>query len=147
MATLTKTGNNDIDEQHSVMQDCLSDLESLLDGPCDAATLQGSLEALSSYAEWHFTFEERLLERAKYPNRTEHIAEHRAIIGQLNGLRRKIGAGNKDVVNLIAIVSRWIVDHVNHEDLKSATYLASSQASALQRERIAAAIAQPQVAS
>jgi len=144
MATLAKTGNSDIDEQHSVMQDCLSDLERLLASPCDSATLLGSLEALTSYAEWHFTFEERLFDRAKYPNRIEHIAEHRAIIGQLNSLRRKIGAGNKDVLSLISIVNHWIVDHINHEDLKSAKYLATSQVGAMPHERMAAAIARPQ---
>lgn len=140
MATLAKTGISDIDEQHSVMEDCLSDLRRLLDGPCDSNTLLGSLEALSSYAEWHFTFEERLLERNKYPNRLEHIAEHRAIIGQLNSMRRKIGAGSKDVASLVSIISHWIVDHINHEDLKSAHFLANRQAGTPHHERPAGGI-------
>lgn len=137
MATLAHTGNRDIDEQHSVMQDCLADLERLLATPGDSGALLGSLEALTSYAEWHFTFEERLLERSKYPNRLEHVAEHRAIIGQLNSLRRHIGAGNRDVTNLLAIVGRWIVDHINHEDQKSAKHLANDTSTRLPAERLA----------
>lgn len=135
MVTLFKTGNSEIDKQHSVMQDCLSDLASLLDGAHDPATLLGSLEALYSYTEWHFAFEERLLERNQYPNRVEHIAEHRAIIGQLKSLRRQLGAGNNDAVSLISIISQWIVDHVNNEDAKSVQHLGNSPVSAMQHER------------
>ena len=130
MVTLSKTGNRELDKQHSVMQDCLSDLASLCQGAPDPATLLGSLEALYSYAEWHFIFEERRLERSAYPNRVEHIAEHRAIIGQLNSLRRKLGAGSKDAVSLISVISHWIVDHVNNEDSRSAKYLGNGQISA-----------------
>jgi hemerythrin len=139
MVTLAKTGNSEIDKQHSVMQDCLSDLASLLDGSRDPATLLGSLEALYSYTEWHFAFEERLLERNQYPNRVEHIAEHRAIIGQLNSLRRQLGAGNNDAVSLISVISQWIVDHVNNEDAKSAKHLGNSQVNTLHHDRRLAA--------
>lgn len=135
MITLSKTGNSELDEQHSVMEECLSDLASLLDGAsCDPVALLGSLEALHSYTEWHFTFEERLQERTKYPNRTEHIAEHRAIIGQLKSLRRKLGAGNRDAMSLISIIRHWIVDHVNSEDSKLANYLTKSQINAIQHD-------------
>lgn len=135
MVTFSKTGNSELDEQHSVMQDCLSDLAGLLDQTCDPAVLLGSLEALCSYAEWHFTFEERLLERAQYPDRIEHIAEHRAIIGQLGSLQRKLGAGNKEALGLVSMISHWIVDHVNNEDSRAAKYLGNSQGGAPQHER------------
>lgn len=134
MVTLSKTGNRKLDEQHSVMQNCLSELAGLLNGVCDLTTLLGSLETLYSYAEWHFTFEERWLERTKYPHRGDHIAEHQAIIGQLNSLRRMLGAGNKDAVRLISIISHWIVDHVNNEDSRSAKYLGNCQVSTMPHE-------------
>lgn len=135
MLTLSKTGNSELDEQHSVMQDCLSELADLLDGACDPAALLGSLEALHSYAEWHFTFEERQLERAKYPNLAEHAAEHRAIVGHLDNLRRKLGTGNKDAASLISMIAHWIVDHIENEDCRSARYLGSAQAGTPQHER------------
>lgn len=142
VVTLSKTGNDELDEQLSLMQDCLSELASLLDGTSspDPAKLHGSLEALYSYAEWHFTFEERILERSKYPNRLEHIAEHRAIMSQLDSLRRKLAAGNKDSVRLISVISRWIVDHVDSEDIKSANYLERAKVGAMpQNLRLSAA--------
>lgn len=135
MVTLSKTGNSELDDQLSVMQDCLADLASLLDGPYDWPTLLGSVEALYGYAEWHFIFEERLLERSQYPHRVEHIAEHRAIMGQLNNLQRKLSTGNKDAVGLISVISQWIVEHVNNEDTRSANYLEKSQLGAMQPER------------
>lgn len=137
VVTLSKTGNNELDEQLSLMQDCLSDLASLLDGTTnpDPAKLHGSLEALYSYAEWHFTFEERMLERSNYPNRLEHVAEHRAIMSQLDNLRRKLAAGNRDSVRLISIISHWIVDHVDSEDIKSANYLQHAKIGSIPQNR------------
>ncbi len=127
MASIKKTGNSEIDKQHSIMQDCLADLASHCDGNSEPAALLGALDVLFGYAEWHFTFEERLLERAKYPHLDEHVAEHRAIIGQLENLRGKLANGNKDAVRLIAMINHWIIDHVNHEDGKSAAYLDDGQ--------------------
>jgi len=135
MVTLAKTGNSEIDEQHAVMQHCLSDLASLLEGPCEPAALIGSLEALTSYAEWHFTFEERLLKRGAYPHLPEHVAEHRAILKQLSSLRRHLGSGKREAVSLLSIVGQWIVDHVNHEDLRSAGYLGSNESDGVLNER------------
>lgn len=144
VVTLSKTGNDELDEQLSLMEDCLSDLASLLDGAAspDPAKLHGSLEALYSYAEWHFTCEERMLERGKYPDLLEHIAEHRAIMSQLDTLRRKLAAGNRDSVRLISIISHWIVDHVASEDIKSANYLERAKIGAIpQNPRLSAASA------
>lgn len=142
VVTLSKTGNDELDEQLSLMQDCLSDLASLLDGASspDPAKLHGSLEALYSYAEWHFTFEERMLERSKYPNRLEHIAEHRAIMSQLDNLRRKLAAGNQDAARLISVISHWIVDHVDSEDIKSANYLENNKVGAIHPSRMLTAV-------
>lgn len=127
MASITKTGNSEIDKQHSIMHDCLADLASHCAGNSDPAALLGALDILFGYAEWHFTFEERLLERAKYPHLEAHVAEHRAIIGQLENLRGKLASGNKDAARLIAMINHWIIDHVNHEDGKSAAYLGDGQ--------------------
>lgn len=132
MFTLSKTGNNELDEQHVVMQGCLSDLASLLKSTSEPATLLGSLEALCDYVEWHFIFEERLLKQIECPDVDAHIAEHRAIVDQLNSLRRKLGAGNSEVASLISIVSHWIVDHLNHAGSELAKYLTCSQVSPLQ---------------
>lgn len=141
VVTLSKTGNDELDEQLSLMQDCLSDLASLLDGAAspDPAKVHGSLEALCSYAEWHFTFEERMLERSNYPDRLEHMAEHRAIMSQLDNLRRKLAAGNKDVIRLVSVISHWIVDHVDSEDIKSANYLESDRVGAIPHSRMLSA--------
>lgn len=141
VVTLSKTGNDELDEQLSLMQDCLSDLASLLDGAAspDPAKVHGSLEALYSYAEWHFTFEERMLERSNYPHRLEHMAEHRAIMSQLDNLRRKLAAGNQDAVRLVSVIRHWIVDHVDSEDIKSANYLESGKGGALPHSRMLSA--------
>ncbi|MCG2577231.1 hemerythrin family protein [Dechloromonas sp. XY25] len=105
----------------------MSDLAAHLDGPCDNAALLVSLEALHDYADWHFTFEERLLERAKYPWQIDHVAEHRAIIDQINTLRDKLATGNVDMKRLIPVISHWIVDHVNNEDMRAVKYIEDVQ--------------------
>lgn len=78
------------------------------------------LDELREYTIYHFTYEEKLLEKHQYAQLDDHKLEHKFAVRKLQRV------GNKDVdrqqkealVDLITFISDWIAGHILKVDMK-----------------------------
>ncbi|HOV26108.1 MAG TPA: bacteriohemerythrin [Pseudobacteroides sp.] len=76
-------------------------------------------DELNEYVEYHFKFEEELMEKCGYPNLEIHKMQHRFFIKKLEKEKnRDIDANQKEsLVRLISFIADWIVQHILGEDM------------------------------
>jgi len=121
---LLKTGISDIDRQHAQLLIYLRDLKEFVGGKYEFAAAFTAVNALLDYTQQHFAYEEGLLLRYGYPRLEEHIAEHMTLIENVRRQWDKIEQGYSDIaLEVVETIERWIVEHINAEDIEYAKFL------------------------
>ncbi|MBL8485839.1 MAG: hemerythrin family protein [Rhodocyclaceae bacterium] len=120
---VARTGIDEIDAQHRKLLADLERLEFWMQKGFGLAATFDALDALLSYAETHFRFEEDFLRAQAYPDVEKHAAQHRDFMGQIANLRRSLEAGEDVARSLADAMRAWIVGHINDEDVEYADYL------------------------
>ncbi len=84
----------------------------------DTEEIKLTVKELFRYMEYHFADEERLMQKAAYPELAEHVELHERIIHQMNSVLR----GSHSYVQLCATLRHlmvdWVIEHIVNEDLK-----------------------------
>ena len=76
-----------------------------------------SLKKLTDYTYDHFTYEEALMEKYKYPDVEKHKAQHKIFINQLNSKIPRIAKGNQaEGQELYDFLLEWLLHHIAHID-------------------------------
>lgn len=114
---ISKTGIAEIDRQHSQLVKCLDELSVFVGGNFEFSASLTALTTLIDYTNEHFTYEESVLADSGYPLLDEHKAEHQAITANAEALWNEIEAGNEIGEQLVMTIRKWIVDHINAEDV------------------------------
>ena len=88
-------------------------------------------EAMSrvvEYVRFHFTAEQDLLQRVKYPDYAEHKGEHDKLIMQVIDFTKE-NSENKRFVpnNFVRFLKEWIVGHIGHNDKMYGFYIAEQK--------------------
>lgn len=105
-------GHAEIDRQHQVLIEIANRLNGAMRVGA-ARTVCGSiLDELVNYTVNHFSFEEKLMEKHQYPQRSAHLAEHRKLIDKLGCFKAEFGHGAPISIELIAFVRDWLVNHI-----------------------------------
>lgn len=112
-----------IDEQHKKMFEIggrITDLVLAKDEYDHYDEIMSILQELTDYTIYHFSFEEKLMERYGYKDVDSHRIEHAFFIKKLEKFCMKdIDADQKAVsADLIAFVSDWITSHILTTDFK-----------------------------
>lgn len=119
-------GHARIDAQH---QELIRRFNTLLEacrcgqGKCRVAEL---LEFLDTYVVDHFAAEELLMLRYLYPDREEHLAQHRYFRAKLKDLKQSLhneGARASVVVSTNKALLDWILRHIKQVDVHLGAYL------------------------
>lgn len=120
---VARTGIDEIDAQHGKLLADLERLEFWMQKGFALAATFDALDALLSYAETHFRFEEDFLREHAYPKVEAHAAQHRDFIRQIADLHRSLEAGDDVAEPLASAMRAWIVGHINDEDAEYADFL------------------------
>lgn len=121
---LLETGLADIDDQHAQLLACLDELKAFVGGKYEFAATFTAVQTLLGYTEQHFTYEEDLLRRCDYPELEEHINEHARLITEVRHQWARIEQGDADIAReVVETIERWIVDHINSEDVEYAKFI------------------------
>jgi hemerythrin len=124
---LLRTGIAEIDVQHAGLVKCLDDLVSFIGGPYEFSAGFTAIQELLEYVKKHFAFEEELLAAHDYPLLDEHIAEHQAIASEVQKCWAGFEQGFDDISQqLVVTIRKWILDHINAEDIEYAKFLGTS---------------------
>jgi hemerythrin-like metal-binding protein len=117
-------GNIHIDEQHAILIDTINQLasaESLKNHHC----VQMIIDELSSYAVFHFDYEERLMADAGYPDIETHKIIHQAFVSWVAELRDEYIAHGKRPLgeSVLWYLRDWLSHHILGEDQRYRPYI------------------------
>lgn len=114
-----------LDEQHQMIFRLANELFlSVHDGRPDEMVNQ-ALDSLAEYTVTHFRDEEMQMEMVQYPKSKEHKIQHKALLAQLNELRRRFHSGDRLIVTemLHFVVNEWLFKHILSQDSQFAPYM------------------------
>jgi len=82
-----------------------------------------TLNSMSKYSEFHFEYEENLLEKHNYPKIKNHIELHKGFVLKILDFKRNL-INNKDIRNeTLFFLREWIINHINKDDKKYGKFL------------------------
>ncbi|MDR1239429.1 MAG: bacteriohemerythrin [Treponema sp.] len=115
-----------IDEQHKTLIDMTNTLYlGCLEGDESAnAYFLKTIHEAVDYVRFHFTTEEKLLERINYPGLTAHKKEHENFVKEILQQVQAFQEGKKFVPNIFVRYLRdWVLTHIAVSDKLYARYL------------------------
>jgi hemerythrin len=125
---ILSVGVEEIDEDHRKLVDIFNTLAHAVRDQESAEYLAATLEELINCTVWHFSHEERLMLKYRYPEREEHRAQHRELIQSAKELEQKLIEADKSVADQeILFLERWLTGHILTTDMRLGTYLAQAR--------------------
>jgi len=122
-------GEATIDEDHKHLVDLINDFEKAIVGKIDHRRLAKVLLGLIDYTGEHFTREEELQLKVRYPYYDSHRKQHRDVLKKLQQvIQEYIDADehNQDrmIRDMTNFLKEWLVDHIIVSDLRMRPYVA-----------------------
>lgn len=112
-------GHTVLDRQHRFVIDAVNELYELLRNGATPVALQDVLEHLNRYTRTHFTFEEKLLESAGYPDLDSHRLLHREMRDKSWGG----SLGPESAEEIFDFLKEWWLNHILRHDMEYAGFL------------------------
>ncbi|WP_043638612.1 bacteriohemerythrin [Desulfovibrio sp. TomC] len=117
------TGLSEVDRQHQVLVRMICDLHEAMRTGKGKAQLQAIIEELGNYTVEHFGYEEKLMEKYKYPGYLNHRKEHTTFVDKViafgNDFRENRAAVTTEIMNFL---KNWLVGHIKGTDQKYAPF-------------------------
>ncbi|GEM_PF-244801 len=104
-----------IDHQHRQILDYINALEQVK-STGDRDKIREVLDDLIDYTQSHFSFEENLLEQVSYQYLPSHRGIHELFVKKLNDYRLKFEQGQSIEKDLYRLLSKWLINHIQHDD-------------------------------
>lgn len=113
-----------VDEQHAGLFDSLNELHAAMLKGQEKAVTGRLLQDLLAYTRSHFSAEEAMLARAKYPDLVAHRLKHRKLTDEVAGYAERYKRGEAALsVHLIHFLNDWLVQHILREDRAYSAWL------------------------
>lgn len=117
-------GNVEIDQQHRKLVDIINHLHDSMKMGGKPEDLMRIMDDLVNYTRYHFSHEEKLMQRAGYPDLSNHQRVHRAMVEQVERLRKEAGSSRTGFsIKLMGFLKNWLTDHIMGTDQKYAPVL------------------------
>lgn len=125
------TGIPIIDDQHQRLFSIINDLVAAIEEGHGGQRLDGILEALADYTEYHFETEEWYFDVFKYDESEAHFKEHRLFVDQIRVLKEHYGSKGSaekemDAKALFLYLQQWLTQHILVNDKRFTTKLLDS---------------------
>ena len=104
-----------IDSQHRRIVDFINQLYDA-QASHNKALADEVVSDLVDYTISHFSFEENILEQAKYPFLEPHKKVHQLFIKKINQFVERSQAGEDVTDELLIVLKRWLINHIKTED-------------------------------
>ena len=114
-----------IDEQHKELINLTNRLfEACLQGDQTAQAFMDTVRGVADYINYHFSAEEKMLEKIKYPELAEHKKQHAILARQVLENIRLFEEGRKFIPNsFVRAMKDWILTHIAMIDKRYADYI------------------------
>lgn len=90
--------------------------------------LEPVLDFLIEYVVGHFAEEEHFMQRYAYPERDDHVAQHRELVSKVTAVREELRERGPTVAVITSInqtLCNWLIGHVKQTDVKLGRFLAA----------------------
>jgi len=113
-----------IDREHQVLIDQVSEFSDAVDRGASRAELNLRVTQLMEGFESHFRSEEALMRAKGYPNLGAHAGEHQRLLEQMGGFRNSLASGGVSLCDALGrFVQLWTEQHVKGPDASFARFL------------------------
>lgn len=121
---ILSVGVDEIDEDHRKLIGIFNILNHAVQEGESPEYLAATLTELINCTVWHFSHEERLMLKYRYPAMAEHQAEHRELIQSAKELQQALLRADKAVADEhIVFLERWLTEHIFTADLRLGNFL------------------------
>lgn len=121
-----ETGNTQIDAEHKELFRAINNLLDACSGGKGRTEIINTVNFLSQYTKTHFSHEEILQQKYKYPELASHKKYHADFIQTVENLRTRLQAEGATILLVGEIntqVGNWLINHIKKEDLKVAKHI------------------------
>ncbi len=113
-----------LDNQHKKLFDLVNELHAAMSQGHGKDVAGDVLNRLIDYTVNHFTAEEKLMEKHKFPGLILHRAEHKALTDKVLAFKKEFDAGASNVTpQLMMFLQQWLTNHIQRVDQKYGDYL------------------------
>ena len=117
-------GVEEIDEDHRKLIHIFNILNHAVAEKAAPEYLAATLEELINCTVWHFSHEERLMLKHRYPETEAHKEEHHDLIQSAKELQQEILQSDKPIADEhIQFLERWLTEHILTADGRLGAYL------------------------
>lgn len=120
---ILSVGVEEIDEDHRKLVDIFNVLNHAVAEDESPDYLRAILDELINCTVWHFSHEERLMLKYRYPDAAAHSQEHRELIASARELQQEILHGGTVSERHIVFLERWLTEHILTADQKLGNFL------------------------
>ena len=118
---------DEIDDDHRRLISLFNELGRAAAGGESADYIAATLEELINCTVWHFSHEERLMLKYRFPGAAEHRAAHRELIDAAREWQAELAQGGYAVTEAeITFLERWLTEHILTVDQKLGSFLAQA---------------------
>jgi hemerythrin-like metal-binding protein len=119
-----KTGIEEIDAQHRKLIELINGLNEAMLARQGKEALGAVLAGLREYVQYHFRYEESLLERHGYGKLAEQASAHADYVKKLEEFEAKREGGELGLsVRVLDFLMEWIKGHIMGEDMLYVPFL------------------------
>ncbi len=111
-------GVPEIDRQHQYLFGLGARLGRTADANGSNEDLSAIIKELAAYANEHFAFEEKVMEKAGYENLAYHRAMHEFMRTRLSLLEAQLTRGLLSRDELMEFMETWLTEHIIMEDMR-----------------------------
>ncbi|MGQ0710834.1 MAG: bacteriohemerythrin [Rhodoferax sp.] len=130
--TALATGHPRIDDEHHVLIERVNNVLECIAERADAPTLEAALQSLGLCTRAHFMEEERAMREAGYGKAQEHGQEHAELLQEMDAVLDQLRRGETvDTMELYNRLTRWVIQHIQQQDVALAQHLSIQPAALL----------------
>lgn len=113
-----------VDEQHKMLIKMMEELDQAIRANEASEVVEDVLTNLFNYAQAHFTLEEELFRKHKYPEMALHELEHQRFIAKAFSFKERLSAKRPGLaIELLNFLSNWILNHIELTDKRYSKHL------------------------
>ena len=124
--TQYETGNTTIDTQHKQLIGAINDLLEACSTGKGRQQIQTTSKFLSDYTKTHFSDEEQLQIKSRYPDYQNHKKYHDGFIKVVDDIVAQLDKEGPTIAMVAKInttIAGWLLNHISKEDVKVAQHI------------------------
>jgi hemerythrin len=127
------SGEDDLDAHHEEIFRYMHKLDEACEEGRARKEIESTIQYLKRYVDFHFTYEEQLMEKFEYPETEAHAGQHHDFAERVRGLDELFGELSTSLGVLVETnhaLSNWLKDHILETDVRFIEYMRERRAAA-----------------